>query len=275
MVTTAGLASAATPTTVPDVVPATAVVTVADVFVVVAADVEPASRSRRLVAVEASPAERSDAARTIATGDRSAPPRLLAGGAGGATAGWDGRSSKETGSWGSGTGSMGLLRRASREARPGPPAGRRPRWEQSPPGLLSLWLRPPGLARHPGSSRILRPSHARRPGRASACGDLGGLSSIGRASDCGSEGYGFKPGRPPHLPARRPARSRAERQGRHRDCCRDCCSRAGREAARAAAPGRRVRCAAPRSIQPDPGGRGCRINGNPRGSRRSPAAACC
>ena len=26
----------------------------------------------------------------------------------------------------------------------------------------------------------------------------GGLSSIGRASDCGSEGYGFKPRRPPH-----------------------------------------------------------------------------
>src|SRR5687768_7207664 len=27
----------------------------------------------------------------------------------------------------------------------------------------------------------------------------GGLSSTGRASDCGSEGYGFKPRRPPHL----------------------------------------------------------------------------
>ncbi len=30
----------------------------------------------------------------------------------------------------------------------------------------------------------------------------GGLSSIGRASDCGSEGYGFKPRRPPHHSAR-------------------------------------------------------------------------
>ena len=30
----------------------------------------------------------------------------------------------------------------------------------------------------------------------------GGLSSIGRASDCGSEGYGFKPRRPPHVCAR-------------------------------------------------------------------------
>ncbi len=33
-------------------------------------------------------------------------------------------------------------------------------------------------------------------------GVRGGLSSIGRASDCGSEGYGFKPRRPPHLHAR-------------------------------------------------------------------------
>jgi hypothetical protein len=30
----------------------------------------------------------------------------------------------------------------------------------------------------------------------------GGLSSTGRASDCGSEGYGFKPRRPPHIPER-------------------------------------------------------------------------
>ena len=35
------------------------------------------------------------------------------------------------------------------------------------------------------------------PGRA-ARSDRGGLSSIGRASDCGSEGCGFKPRRPPH-----------------------------------------------------------------------------
>jgi hypothetical protein len=39
------------------------------------------------------------------------------------------------------------------------------------------------------------------PARTRACRDRGGLSSIGRASDCGSEGYGFKPRRPPHHPA--------------------------------------------------------------------------
>jgi hypothetical protein len=35
----------------------------------------------------------------------------------------------------------------------------------------------------------------------------GGLSSIGRASDCGSEGYGFKPRRPPHQSERETAPS--------------------------------------------------------------------
>ena len=47
----------------------------------------------------------------------------------------------------------------------------------------------------------------------------GGLSSTGRASDCGSEGYGFKPRRPPHRPrdpaVPSPSGSRVrERQGR-------------------------------------------------------------
>ena len=42
--------------------------------------------------------------------------------------------------------------------------------------------------------------HCAGPGapRAARPRDRGGLSSIGRASDCGSEGYGFKPRRPPH-----------------------------------------------------------------------------
>jgi hypothetical protein len=39
---------------------------------------------------------------------------------------------------------------------------------------------------------------------------LGGLSSIGRASDCGSEGYGFKPRRPPHPPTLASGLSRSD-----------------------------------------------------------------
>src|SRR6185503_8579073 len=37
------------------------------------------------------------------------------------------------------------------------------------------------------------------PGLARSSAAHGGLSSIGRALDCGSRGYGFKPRRPPHL----------------------------------------------------------------------------
>jgi hypothetical protein len=40
--------------------------------------------------------------------------------------------------------------------------------------------------------------HGRTRGSIGANDPRGGLSSIGRASDCGSEGYGFKPRRPPH-----------------------------------------------------------------------------
>ncbi len=44
------------------------------------------------------------------------------------------------------------------------------------------------------------PATTRSSARHAPC-PRGGLSSIGRASDCGSEGYGFKPRRPPHRPA--------------------------------------------------------------------------
>ena len=66
------------------------------------------------------------------------------------------------------------------------------------PGCRSVTFpadRTPVLPRtaNPVDSRGPRPAIGRR-----AC--RGGLSSIGRASDCGSEGYGFNPRRPPQPP---------------------------------------------------------------------------
>ena len=46
----------------------------------------------------------------------------------------------------------------------------------------------------------------------------GGLSSIGRASDCGSEGYGFNPRRPPQPPHPGPDRGSLDRLAQRRPC---------------------------------------------------------
>ena len=56
------------------------------------------------------------------------------------------------------------------------------------------------------SPSLRRSARTRVPG--ATCG---GLSSTGRASDCGSEGYGFKPRRPPHLPVQTAAPDGTER----------------------------------------------------------------
>jgi hypothetical protein len=78
------------------------------------------------------------------------------------------------------------------------------------PGVPVARQHPTG-PHHRGTGAAPRPAarvHSRSPGGsarascASAKGTRGGLSSIGRALDCGSRGYGFEPRRPPHRPAR-------------------------------------------------------------------------
>src|SRR5688572_19731397 len=61
------------------------------------------------------------------------------------------------------------------------------------------WIRQRTETQRP--SGTLPVAHARPVGTA-ALVSRGGLSSTGRASDCGSEGYGFDPHRPPQLPNR-------------------------------------------------------------------------
>ncbi len=84
--------------------------------------------------------------------------------------------------------------------------GRRPQDRRgvgaAPPGepRRSGWR--PRCATAPGavSATLASPTGSSTAAPVDTSAARGGLSSIGRASDCGSEGYGFNPRRPPQLP---------------------------------------------------------------------------
>ncbi len=69
-----------------------------------------------------------------------------------------------------------------------------------PAWVLRLQTVPGRCVRTIASGTLRWPLARRARGRGRA--SHGGLSSIGRALDCGSRGYGFEPRRPPHSPAR-------------------------------------------------------------------------